>query len=99
MVTTRQILSLDQGKLIPKGETEDHYFGRFTSLEPIENRWRFRAILRLPARIWRNRLVDDHAAWRSFLCGYRHPFSASKRARVARLGAPGRIGAPGVIRR
>jgi len=30
MVTTRQILSLDQGKLIPKGETEDHYFGRFT---------------------------------------------------------------------
>ena len=53
MVTTLSILSLDQGKLTPKGETEDQYYARFMKAESMKNGRTAWAALRLLSIIWR----------------------------------------------
>ena len=53
MVTTLSILSRDQGKLFPKGETEDQYFARFMKAESKIKGLTAFAALRLLHIIWR----------------------------------------------
>ena len=52
MLSTLSILSTDQGKLTPKGETEDQYFARFMPAEPMKKDRGVLAALRLLPLIW-----------------------------------------------